>query len=205
MHPSPRRVYRNAAIHIVQMNLRSPAVDHRLQAVPARGAKRVPEVRIDPAAQIARRHARARAARNRKFDGSVHRAQRNRVLPADPVEAGLQLPVDGGEVHLSFQFVGLDAPIDRRRLHLPRHPADRKPAVDQFHILQAGAARHRDAVLTLAGRSASDPAYWVWMETRPEEESTITRASSRRLGSAERLMASTRTSSRSHPVMLTSP
>ena len=58
---------------------------------------------------------------------------------------------------------------------------------------------------TLAGRSASVPAYCVRMETRSFEESTTIRASFSCRGSRDRLMASTRTSSRSHVVMRTSP
>src|ERR1035438_5342993 len=58
---------------------------------------------------------------------------------------------------------------------------------------------------TLVGCPASPPEYWVRIETMPAEVSTTIRASFKLPASLECLMASTSTSSRSQPVIRTSP
>src|ERR1019366_343350 len=74
----------------------------------------------------------------------------------DPLEAGIQKSVDGGEVHLAFHSLGGDAAVHRGCFHRAGHPAKGKAAVHQLNVLQIGAARHHDVVLH-AGRVAGIP------------------------------------------------
>src|SRR5207249_10451654 len=144
--PVPGEPYRDTAVHVVQTNLRTALPSRGPHMVAARSAPRLPDVRIDTAAQIARFHIGACALWNEQTDRPVHGAEQDGVLRADPAEPGLELPVDGGKVGLAFEPFRFDTAIDRGRLDRTGQAADRKAAVDQLDILQVGIPRNHDPV-----------------------------------------------------------
>src|SRR5215472_6958885 len=89
------------SVDVVYVNLRSAAVHDGPQTVAGGAAPGTPEFRLDAAAAVVGVHAGRRIARNRQTDGSVDRAERNRRPAVDTLEAGFQLPVDGGKIGLS--------------------------------------------------------------------------------------------------------
>src|SRR5690348_9905548 len=148
---APGRVYRNSAVHVVELDLGAAAANHRLQMMTGKLRRGTIEIGLNAAAAILRDQLGARTGRDGEHDLAVDGPQRNRLRGADAVEAGLHLAVHGGKVCLAFETLGLNIAVYGGGFYGSGQAADRERAVGQADFVERGGSGNRNAVLHAGG------------------------------------------------------